>query len=135
MYFRTLASESEFAHASERLLVDLKNTRFGLDQKIKQWPELVFRKKLNLDRAAGQRFLDLIRLRNKLMHFSSSYESIEHQGISIHGLADASAYDSLSEKSAFEALHTAQAFICEVFEVRGASPEKQRQNLLFWTGM
>lgn len=27
MYFRTIASESEFEHISERLLVDLKNTK------------------------------------------------------------------------------------------------------------
>ena len=135
MYFRTLASESEFTHASERLLVDLKNTRFGLEQKIKQWPELVFGKKLSLDKAAGQEFVALKDLRHKLMHFSSSHESIVLQGIAIHGLANASVYDSLTAKSAFEALHTAEAFICQVFNLRGASPEKQKQNLLLWTGI
>lgn len=134
MYFRTIASESEFEHISERLLVDLKNTRFGLEQKIKQWPELVFGEKLNLDKAAGQRFVALKDLRHKLMHFSSSHESILLQGIAVHGLADASIYDSLTAKSALEALKAAEDFICEVFKLRGLSHEKQMLSLRLWMG-
>ena len=93
-----------------------------------------FWEKLNLDKAAGQRFVALKDLRHKLMHFSSSHESILLQGIAVHGLADASIYDFLTAKSALEALQAAEDFICEVFKLRGLSYEKQILSLRLWVG-
>ena len=134
IYFRVLISESAFAHADKRISADLQKTQFGLDRKIKEWPELVFGKKLSLDKGAGQRFVKLKNLRHTLMHFTSSHETITIPGVAIHGMADTSAYELLSAESAIEALHTAEAFLCEVFTLRGISAENLPHVLHSWTG-
>lgn len=134
VYFRVLISEPTFAHAADRISSDLQKSQFGLDQKIKQWPKLVFGRKLNLDKGAGQRFVTLKNLRHTLMHFTSSHETIAIPGVAIHGMADTSAYESISAKSAIEALHTAEEFLCEVFTLRGISSDNLPHALHSWTG-
>lgn len=134
VYFRVLIREPNYAHAAGRISADLANTQFGLDKKIKEWPFLVFGKKLPLGEGAGQRFVTLKNLRHELMHFTSSHETFAIPGVAIHGLADTSAYHSLSAKSAIDALHTAEAFLCEVFTLRGIPPENLLHALHSWTG-
>lgn len=134
IYFRVLISEPAYAHAAEKISGDLSRTQCGIDRKIKDWPKLVFGKKLPLDSGAGQRFIELKNLRHKLMHFSSSHETLSIPGVVIHGLADITAYEALSVKAGFEALHTAEAFICEVFILRGISSENLLHALHSWTG-
>lgn len=134
VYFRTLISEPNYAHAAEKISADLASTRYGLDRKIKDWPCAVFGKKLAFGQGAGQRFVALKSLRHKLMHFTSSHENFTMPGIVIQGMADTSAYHSLSLKSALDALHTAEAFICEVFILRGIPTEDLQHALHSWTG-
>ena len=134
VYFRVLISEPAYAHASEKISADLTSTQCGLDRKIKEWPLLVFGQKLPLGEGAGQRFITLKNIRHKLMHFSSTHETLSIPGIVIHGMADTSAYHSLSAKSANEALNTAEAFLCEVFRLRGISSEQLPHALHSWTG-
>lgn len=134
VYFRVLISEPAYAHAAEKISEDLVRTQCGLDRKIKDWPKLVFGQKLPLDRSAGQRFIELKNLRHKLMHFTSSHETLAIPGVSIHGLADTTAYESLSAQDALEALHAAEAFLCEVFTLRGIVPNDLPHALHSWTG-
>ena len=88
VYFRVLISESAFAHANERISADLQKTQVGLDRKIKEWPKLVFGRKLSLDKGSGQKFVKLKNLRHTLMHFTSSHETISIPGVAINGMAD-----------------------------------------------
>ena len=134
VYFRVLISEPAYAHAAEKISADLARKQFGLDGKIKEWPGQVFGKKLALDKGVGQKFVALKNLRHSLMHFKSSHETFSIPGVTIHGLADTSAYKSLSVKSAIEALQTGEAFLCEVFTLRGITPENLPHELHFWTG-
>lgn len=134
VYFRVLVSESAFAHARERVCRDLENRRFGLERKVNEWPSVVFGRKLDLDHGAGKRFCLLKDLRNELTHFKSSHETFSGSNFTIHGLADTSAYSSLTTDSADEALGTVQAFIYEVFKLRGSSPEKLPHHWHMWTG-
>jgi len=134
IYFRVLVSEREFSHAAERICRDLEDTRFGLDRKLKEWPKLVFGKKLSLGAGAGQQFVLLRNIRHRLMHFSSSHETLSVPGAEIHGLADTSVYASLSRDSAVKALHVAEDFLCEVFALRGISVENLPHALHSWTG-
>lgn len=134
IYFRILVSEPSYTHAADRILIDLENKQFGLDRKIKEWPKLVFRKNLNLDKGAGQKFVTLKNLRHTLMHFTSSHETFAIPGIAIHGMADTSTYESLSVELAIEALHIAEAFLCEVFTLRGISSENLPHALHLWAG-
>jgi hypothetical protein len=134
VYFQVIISESNYVHAAEKISGDLASTQCGLDSKIKDWPLLVFGKRLPLGEGAGQRFITLKKLRHKLMHFTSSCESISIPGVAIHGLADTSAYHALSAKSAIESLYTAEDFLCEVFTLRGISSENLPHALHSWTG-
>ncbi|WP_341710119.1 hypothetical protein [Limnobacter sp.] len=134
VYFRVLISESAFTHAEEEISADMASTQCGLDRKIKDWPLIVFGKRLSLGEGAGQRFIALKNIRHQLMHFTSSHESLFAPGFAIHGLADTSIYESLSAKSAIEAFHTAEEFLCEVFTLRGISSDNLPHALHAWTG-
>jgi hypothetical protein len=134
LYFQVLISEPNYAHAAEKISADLASTQCGLDRKIKDWPFLIFGKRLSLSEGAGQRFITLKNLRHKLMHFTSSHETFALPGVEICGLADTSAYYSLSAKSAVAALYTAEAFLCEVFILRGIPAESLPHALHSWTG-
>lgn len=134
IYFRVLISEQAYAHAADRISADLARTQFGLDRKIKDWPQLVFGQKLSLDKDAGQRFIELKNLRHKLMHFTSSHETFSIPGVVVQGMADTTAYEALTVDSAFAALDTAEAFLCEVFVLRGISRIDLPHALHSWTG-
>ena len=134
VYFRVLVSEEDFADKEKQIIADLENPRFGLECKIRDWPEKVFGKKLNLGEGAGQRFIALKNLRNRLVHFTSSHQTIEIPGIAIQGLADISAYQSLSAQTALDALFTSEDFLCEVFSLRGIDSENLSHALHSWTG-
>ena len=134
VYFQVLINESTYAHAAKKISADLAKKQFGLDGKIKDWPCHVFGKKLALDKGAGQKFVALKNLRHSLIHFKSSHETFSIPGVAIHGLADTSAYESLCAKSAIDALQTAEAFLCEVFTLRGITPENLPHALHSWTG-
>jgi len=134
VYFRVLISEPAYEHAAPEISADMARTTCGLDRKIKNWPEAVFGKRLPLDRGAGQKFVALKNLRHKLMHFTSSHETFSVPGLAISGLADVSAYEALSAKSAIDALHVAEAFLCEVFILRGIQEDDLPHVLHSWTG-
>lgn len=134
VYFRVLISEPTYAHAAPVISADMARTTCGLNKKIKNWPAAVFGKKIPLDRGAGQKFVALKSLRHKLMHFTSSHETFSIPGVAIHGLADVSAYEALSATSAIDALHVAEAFLCEVFILRGIRKDDLRHALHSWTG-
>jgi hypothetical protein len=134
VFFRVVVSEPEFAGAADRICHDLEDTRVGLDRKLKDWPEIVFAKKLELGAGAGQRFVALKNTRHRLMHFTSSHQTFEHAGVVIHGLADTTLYEDLSSESAVQALGTAEEFLCEVFKLRGISEANLPHALHSWTG-
>ena len=134
VYFRVAVSEAPYSHVAERICGDLQKTQYGLDRKIKEWPELVFGKKLNLGEGAGQNFVTLKSLRQRLMHFRSSHETISFPGITIQGMADMGFYEALSAQSAVDALETAEKFLCEVFLLRGIPEQNLPDALHAWTG-
>ena len=134
VFFRVLVSEATFSHAEERICADLKNTGFGLDQKLKEWPLAVFGQRLELGSGVGQRFQVLKNTRHRLMHFTSTHETLAIPGVEIHGLARTSVYAGLSLQTAFDALHTAEDLLCEVFTLRGIPPENLIHAMHLWTG-
>jgi hypothetical protein len=134
VFFRVVVSEPEFLKAADRICGDLEDPRVGLDRKVKEWPEVVFGKKLELGRGPGQRFIQLKDTRHRLMHFTSSHQTFEHGGVFIHGLADTTLYENLSAETAMQALRTAEEFLCEVFKLRGIATEALPHALHAWTG-
>ena len=133
VYFRILVSEKPYEHAKERILQDLEN-QIALDQKIKEWPLVVFGMKINFGSGVGQQFIDLKNLRNELVHFSSTHETIELPGVTIHGLADTSVYSLLNANTPSKSLKVAEQFICDIFRLRGIEEENICHALHSWTG-
>lgn len=110
VYFRILISESAYKHAENKIQNDLQK-RVTLDKKLKEWPKEVFGKNMDFGSGAGQRFMELKNKRNELVHFSSTWETVEVPGITISGLADTSVFEMLGEHSAIQALETAERFL------------------------
>ena len=133
VYFRVLVDEEPYKDAAPCILDDLEN-QAPLEKKIRKWPSTVFGKELNLGAGVGQMFTNLKTLRNRLVHFSSSHETIELPGFKIQGMADTSIYSSLNAHSANSALEVAEQFICEIFRLRGISAQECPHALHAWTG-
>ncbi|MEC4686652.1 MAG: hypothetical protein VST71_13095 [Nitrospirota bacterium] len=134
VYFRILITEKHYEHAKTKIMNDLER-QISLDKKVKEWPEAAFNKRLNFGSGIGQQFIALKNIRNGLIHFSSTYETLEAPGFTIQGLADTSMYDSLNEYSAYRALETAEHFICEIFKLRGINDDEISGALHTWTGL
>lgn len=135
VYFRVVVSEADFVHKAEEVIRDLSNPRFGLESKIRKWPQKVFGKELDFSQGAVQKFVELKNKRNRLMHFTSSHQSItEIPGVIIHGWADVSEYQALKAQDALDALSTSEGFLCEIFALRGIAPERFPHQLHSWTG-
>ncbi|HEY9032116.1 MAG TPA: hypothetical protein VIM93_12200 [Kangiella sp.] len=133
VYFRVLVDEETYKHAAPYILNDLKK-QLPLEKKVKKWPSAVFGKKLNFGEGVGQLFTNLKILRNKLVHFSSSHETIDLPGHKIQGMADTSIYSSLDTHSAINALEVAEQFICEIFRLSGIGEKEFPHALHLWTG-
>ena len=133
VYFRLLITEEPYKHANSKIMNDLKK-QISFDRKLKEWPQAVFNKGLNYGAGAGQQFIELKNIRNGLVHFSSTHETFQASGYSIHGLADTSIYNALNEHSAYRALEIAENFIGEIFKLTGVKDEEIPGALHRWTG-
>ena len=73
--------------------------------------------------------------RNALMHFASSHDTLQLQGgVTIHGLADTTVYESLGVTDADKALELAVGMVREILRLRGVSQDQIPNDLFFWTG-
>ena len=133
VYFRVVVSEAEFTKHLGKVEGDLK-AQAPLVAKLKTWPKVIFGKEFNMGSAAGIAFNKLRDRRNRLIHFTSSHETIHVGDTSIHGLADMTAFDALSPADADEAVGTAEAVISEIFLMRGIPNDQVPQMLHGWTG-
>lgn len=133
LWFRVRVEEKCIAGHRESFLRDLES-RVSLERKLKHWPTRYLSAPLNLSSGAGHEFSLLKTIRNSIIHFTSSHESVEVNSISIHGLADTSDYDALSSKQATWALHTAENLVAEVFRLAGVAEEDIPHALHVWIG-
>ncbi len=133
LWFRVRVEEKGIAGQRESFLKDLQS-RASLESKLKHWPARYLSAPLSLSSGAGLEFSLLKALRNSIVHFTSSHESIELDNVSIHGLADTTHYDALSSEQATWALHTAENFVAEIFRLAGVSEKDIPHALHAWTG-
>lgn len=133
LWFRVRVEEKAIAEHRDSLLKDL-NSRAPLQRKLEQWPTRYLSAPLNLKSGPGLEFVNLKTLRNSIIHFTSSHESVELAGVRIHGLADTSAYDSLSSEQAIWALQTAEGLVAEIFRLAGVAEKEIPHALHSWAG-
>lgn len=127
-----LVQDSTFEHRAQ-VEDDLKRKK-GLGRKLEEWPALFFGKRADLGSGAGQRFKSLLDLRNRLMHFTSDAHDWEHENITIRGLIDTSAYDSLSFEAAVDAVVSAEGFIEYLLHLQGVEMDRIPHVLHHWLG-
>lgn len=78
IYFRVIVSEPAYSKHKQRVLNDLSFNPYpkSLDEKLKHWPKDILGQTLDLGSHIPKEFFELKKRRNRLMHFSSSHESV-----------------------------------------------------------
>lgn len=131
--FRVVVSEPGFTHRQPQILKDIEK-RKSLDYKLKSWPKMVFGQGIDFQAPPAKAFLVLKDRRNRLMHFTSSHQTLAMPGIQIDGLADTSAFDTLSRIDAVMALELAEGMLCIVLRLCGVQEDQLPHALHSWTG-
>lgn len=133
-YFRVVVSEKPFRNHEEKLLQDLTK-RISLEKKCREWPLRIFGASPDSEISSIRAFAELRELRNKLIHFSSSHETVHlPENITIHGLADSSAYNSLTPQAACASVDTVRGYAYEIFRLHGIPQEKWPHSFHAWFG-
>lgn len=131
LYLRIVIEENGFSKNKTQVLKDM-NGRCSLDKKLKTWPQLIFGKKLRLESGPGKDFMDLKRLRNNLVHFKSSWETINFPGVVINGMANTTDYNCLKPSDAENAVMVAENMLAEIFRLRGMTEQQISYALHLW---
>lgn len=133
IYFRVVVSEKEFK-AHEQYFLKTINDRKSLDYKLKHWPRTILGRALILNAGIGESFVKLKNLRNSLMHFVSTHETVRVPNMEIQGLANIDHFERLTTKDAHNALEVAEGFLCEIFRLRGIKETESHFMLRLWSG-
>jgi len=130
IYFRLFAEKINDANKRIQLIEEI-NKR-GIDWKIDNWPVL---QKIDYGQGIGQKFQNLKKLRNDLVHYKPTYERVEVPGFAMEGLTDTAVYDFLNKDDAFNFLETAENFIGEIICIGdGMTKDLIKHSLHFWLG-
>lgn len=113
-------------------MADLRSRR-GLAYKFTTWPEMCFDKGFDLDRPPAKTFLALVEQRNALMHFTTNYDSIEVPWVTVQGLVDITAYQSLGSPDAANAVRVAEEIVGEFFCLQNAGAVEVLKQIHYWT--
>ena len=133
LWFRVRIEERNNPGERDAFLKELA-ARISLDRKVKQWPPRYLAGALNFTSGAGAEFMKLKELRNSIIHFTSSHESVDLGNVAIHGLAETTEYDSLTAANASWALQTAEELVAEVFRLAGIATNEVPNALHAWAG-
>jgi uncharacterized HAD superfamily protein len=132
IYFRVVVSEKEFKHHEGYFLKTIIDRR-SLDYKLKQWPKTILGRELILDAGIGKSFVKLKNLRNSLMHFVSTHETVRFLNMEIQGEVNIDHFQNLSIEDAHNALEVAEDFLCEIFRLRGIKESQFHYMLRLWS--
>jgi hypothetical protein len=132
IYFRVIVSEKEFKNHEQYFLKTI-NDRMSLEYKLKYWPKTILGRELILNSGIGKDFVDLKNLRNSLMHFVSSHETVRVPNIEIQGLANIDHFENLCIEDAHKALVVAEGFFCEIFRLHGIKEADFNYMLRLWS--
>ena len=134
VYFRVVVSENRF-NQHEQYFLKTISERKPLEYKLKNWPKTILGRNLSLDSGIGKSFVDLKNLRNSLMHFVSSHDTVQVASWVFRGMANIDQYENLTVADARKALETAESFAREIFRLKGVKENEMQTMLQLWIGM
>lgn len=133
LWFRVVATERNGGAQESQFGQDLAR-RISLEQKLMTWPTRHLEANLDLRHGAGKAFVELKRVRNSIVHFESSHDTVHTGTVILHGLADTSDYDGLTAASANEALTIAENLVTEIFRLAGFDDATIDHAAAVWIG-
>lgn len=120
IFFRVVAGEAEFHHATKKIFEGLNDRRFPLRKKLIEWPDRAFSRSIDKNDPRWKNFEALSNRRNKFTHFKSSHETVELEpNVIVAGLVDISLFRELSETTPEEVLECVKDVVDMVGECRG----------------
>ncbi|MFT6909440.1 MAG: hypothetical protein ACJAS1_006159 [Oleiphilaceae bacterium] len=136
LYFRVVVEEDGFKKHKYYLL-DSIDKRKGLEFKIKNWPLKILGESVDLSKETGKEFYQLKDLRNSIVHFTSSHDTLDlgGTGVIFKGVAETTRYNSLQYSHAKNALDTSRRFVEQIFRLRGIEEGLLPNALHSWCGV
>lgn len=134
VFFRERVEVDKHKDIRKTILEQMEDYRFGIDQKMRKWPELFFGKNVYGSKA-GREFERYRLLRNALLHFKHTYEEIEIQpGICFIGVTDTTVVNNLDISFVLEGQKVARDVISEILKAAGCKGAQIPMNVQHWTG-
>jgi hypothetical protein len=132
VYFFLLASEEKYSERFELITKEIRSA--SLDSKIKRWPKKLLGKKINLGSGVGQKFQNLKKLRNKLLHFQSEHNELMHDNIQLKKLIDISVYENILEYDVESCPSLVLDCVSKIFSLVGIPENKMGGFIHTWFG-
>jgi hypothetical protein len=132
IWFQVHVEQSADLELKAKLKAEI--SKATLDIKIKSWPQKYLSSHFDISIGIGAELMKLKSLRNKIVHFTSKYETFSIPGVQIHGLANTTDYDELDFNTATWALETVEKYIGEIFLMAGSSKSDIPAQLHGWIG-
>lgn len=133
LWFRAFVEEQNDKDLHDALLRELK-AKPSLERRLATWPRRYLGEKLNLRQGPGGNFVRLKNIRNSIVHFQTTYETVRVPQLIIHGLADTTEYDALNSSSAESALAIVEEFVAEIFRLAKFDAATSENALAAWIG-
>ena len=76
IFFRVVADEPVFSHARHTIIANLNDRRRSTAANLREWTNLAFGRQIDTDDRRWRAFDELRRLRNRLVHFRSTHETL-----------------------------------------------------------
>jgi hypothetical protein len=128
----TIEQQRDFSHA-KRIQTDL-DERVGFGKKLRTWPQLLFGQPLDFASGTPREFASLVELRNHLMHFTSTYDQIQLDNVTIRGVTDMTKFYQLDAAAGRAAVDLAECMIFDLIRLQGLSEERVLLAGTYWTG-
>ncbi len=134
LFFSLLVSSDKYQIHKERILSDIRDTKYSFEKKLKEWPDVLFHKNVEFGKGIGQKFLTIKDKRNKLLHFLPEYKNLETSNLKLESEVDISIYEELDKFDAKSCPSLILDFVSELFIVANHPPERVGHLIHIWFG-
>jgi hypothetical protein len=131
LWFRAFVEDRKDEDLHGALLRDLK-AKTSLERRLATWPKKYLGTKLDLREGPGGDFVRLKNIRNSIVHFHTTHETVRAPQLIMHGLADTTEYDALNSNSAQSALAIVEEFVAEIFRLAQFDAATSENALAAW---